>query len=118
MGYVVGNYKTMKAAGAIGKGVLVKVSAADTVAVAGLAETPIGVLEQPALAANELVAVRLLSAGGSVIAKAANAITVGALVYGRASGLVDDVSSSSAVVIGVANETATATNDLIEVILL
>jgi len=117
MGFVVGNYKTMKAAGAIDKGVLVKVSAADTVAAAGLAEQPIGVLEEPALAANDLVAVRLLSSGGTIQARAANAVTVGAAVYGRASGLVDDVSTSSAVLIGIANEAAGATNDLIEVIL-
>jgi predicted RecA/RadA family phage recombinase len=59
--------------------------------------------------------VDLLSKAGTILCKAAGAFSAGAVVYGRASGLVDDISTSSAIKIGTALEAATAANDLVEV---
>lgn len=114
--YVDTKTRTFQASAAIDQWILVKLSAAETVAAAGLAEQPIGVTTRETFAANDDVAVALLSGQGTIKCTAANAITVGAVVYGRADGKVDDVSTSSAVQIGVALEAATASGDIIEVL--
>lgn len=113
--YVETPTKAFTAGAALGKHTLVKLSSSK-LAAAGLAEEPIGVLEDESFADGDVRAVRLLSATGTIKCKAANAITEGAVVYGRASGLVDDASGSSAIRIGIALEAATATNDIIEVL--
>ena len=107
---------TFLAAGAIGKHILVKISAAKTVDVCGLAEEPIGVLSEAAFAAGDPCTVIPLNKTGSINCIAANAVAVGVPVYGRALGKVDDVSTSSAVRIGISKEAATAAGDVIEVI--
>ncbi|HUU94907.1 MAG TPA: capsid cement protein [Phycisphaerae bacterium] len=104
--------KVFPAAGALGQGVLVKTPGA--LAAAGLAEQPIGVMKHATFAAGPGT-VDLLSKQGTLLCKAAGAFSAGAIVYGRASGLVDDVATSSAVAIGVALDAATAANDLVEV---
>lgn len=114
--FIDGPVKTLQAAGAIGQYVLVKCSAANTVDVAGLAEQPIGVAMRAAFAAGDDVPVRLLSACGTIKCYAAAAITVGTVVYGRASGYVDDNSGSSAVRVGVTLDAATAAGDIVEVV--
>jgi len=60
--------------------------------------------------------VRLRSAQGTIKCKASGAFSSGAILYGRANGLVDDIATSSAVRVGVALEAATAANDIIEVL--
>ena len=107
--------KCFTAGTAIGVGVLVKLSSSK-LAVAGLADQPVGVMEEASFADGDLRSVRLLSAKGTIKCKAAAAVSEGAVVYGRADGLVDDDSSSSAIQIGVALEAASAKNDLIEVL--
>lgn len=102
--------------GAIGANLLVKIVSGTTVAIAGLAEEPIGVTENAAFATNDPVSVRLLSAQGTIQCKASGTFSIGAVVYGRAAGVVDDISTSSAVRIGIALEAATGANDIIEVL--
>lgn len=116
MPIVDGNVGSFTAAAAIGKGVLVKLSAAGTVDIAALGENPIGVAEEPAFAAGDRIAVRYRSAAGTIKCKASGAFAVGAVVYGRAAGLIDDISTTSAIKIGTALEAATAANDLVEVL--
>ncbi len=106
--------KAFTAGAAIGKHILVKISSSK-LAVAGLAEQPIGTIEDEAFADLDVRAVRLLSAQGTLKCVAAAAVAEGAVVYGRAAGKVDDVSTSSAVKIGIAMEAAGAANDIIEV---
>lgn len=113
--YVDSSVKSFVAGAAIGRGVLVKLTS-DVLSVAALAEEPVGVLEEASFASGDVRPVRLLSAKGTIICKASNAFSQGAVVYGRASGLVDDISTSSACRIGIALEAATAANDLIEVL--
>lgn len=115
MPFVDGPSRTFQAAAAITLGVLVKVDSSGYAAIAGLGEQPIGVAETAAAAAGDKISIRLLHGGGTFRAKASGAFAVGALVYGRASGLVDDISTTSAVLVGVALEAATAANDLVEV---
>lgn len=112
--YVDGNTKSFTCGAAIGAHVLVYLSSS-LLQVAGLAQQAIGVLEEESFASGDVRSVRLLSASGTIKMKAANAVAESAVVYGRASGLVDDVSTSSAIQVGVALEAATATNDIIEV---
>lgn len=112
-----GNVKSFTAAAAIAKGVLVKATTtAGRVDVAGLGDVSIGVAEEPCFAAEEPVSVRLRSAAGTLRCKASGAFAVGVVVYGRASGLIDDISTTSAVKVGTALEAATASGDLVEVL--
>lgn len=108
------NTKAFTAGAAIAKNILVKL-ASGKLAVAGLAEQPIGVTQHETFADGDVVSVELLSRAGTLKCTAAAAVTQGAVVYGRAAGKVDDVSTSSAVKIGVALEAATAAGDIIEV---
>lgn len=71
----------------------------------------IGVAQNYA-ALGEQVTVALRGAGRTFKCVAAAAVTVGAVIYGAASGYVDDAVSGTA--IGVALEVATATGDVIE----
>jgi len=113
--YVETPTKAFTAGAAIGKHILVKLDTAK-LAVAGLAEQAVGVIEDEAFADGDLRAVRLLSAQGTIKCVAAAAVAEAAVVYGRALGKVDDVSTSSAIRVGVALEAATAAGDIIEVL--
>lgn len=106
--------KGFTAGAAIGKHILVKLSSAK-LAVAALGEEPIGTLEDEAFADLDIRSVRLLSAQGSIKCVASGAFSNGAVVYGRAAGKVDDISTTSAVRIGIALETAANANDIVEV---
>ena len=106
--------KTFKAGAAIAANLLVKLSSGK-LAVAGLGDDPIGVLEVKAFADGDMVAVTLLNAQGTVKMVAAAAVTAAAKVYGRAAGQVDDDSATSAVFVGRAMEAAAAQGDLFEV---
>jgi predicted RecA/RadA family phage recombinase len=107
--------KTFLAAGAISKGARVKISAAETIDNAGLAEKEIGTALQAAFAAGDRVAVKLRTAAGTHKMIAAAAIAVGATVFTAASGKVS-VSASTAFQVGSAVEAAGANNDVIEVL--
>ncbi len=83
-------------------------------AIAGITQQDIGVIETEAFADGDLRAVRLLSAEGTVKMIAAAAITAGAKVYTAAAGKVS-VSASTAYPRGIAMEAAAADGDVIEV---
>lgn len=110
-----GPTKTFTAGAAIGKHILVKLSSGK-LAVAGLGEEFLGTLEDASFADGDLRAVRLRSAQGTLKAVASGAFSAGAVVYGRAAGKVDDISTTSAIRLGIALEAATAANDIVEVL--
>jgi len=99
---------------ALGKNLRVKL-ASGVLALAGINENDIGVLEYPTVSGDEQGTVRLRSAEGSHQAVAAAAITAGALVYTAASGKVS-VSASTAFLRGIALTAAAADGDVIEVL--
>ena len=107
--------KGFTAGAAIGKHILVKLSSGK-LSVAALAEEPIGTLEDESFADLDIRSVRLLSAQGTIKCVASGAFSNGAVLYCRAAGKVDDISTSSAVRVGIALETATASGDIIEVL--
>jgi len=113
-GEINGNKASYAAGGAIAKHILVYFSSG-SLAVAGLATEPIGSIDEAAFAAGEVRAVSLRSGSGSIRCVAAGAFSQGAVVYGRALGKVDDVSTSSAVRIGIALAAATAAGDIVPV---
>lgn len=108
-------YRTFLAAGALGKNVRVKISAAETVDAAGITDREIGTTTSQAFAAGDRITVKLRSAPGTHKIVAAAAITAGALVYTAASGKCS-VSASTAYILGHAMEAAGANGDVIEVL--
>ena len=110
-----GNYKAFTAGGALGIFTLVKLTSG-VLSLAALGEEFIGVLMQEAFAAGDVCNVRLRSGSGTCKMKASGAFSQGAVVYGRASGLIDDISTTSAIRAGIALEAATAANDIVEVL--
>lgn len=107
--------KSFTVGAAIGKHILVKLSSGKA-EIAGLADEPIGTLEDESFADGDIRAVRLLSAQGTIKCIADGAFNNGAVVYGQEAGKIDDDSSSSAVRVGIALETATTDGDFIEVL--
>lgn len=81
---------------------------------AGADDRELGTLENAALAADEQVAVRLRTAQGTVKMLAAGAISLGARVYGAASGKINDVENGNPV--GIALEAASGDGSVIEVL--
>lgn len=79
------------------------------------ASIAIGSADKDIFAAGEEVPVTLLSAEGTILCIADNAITAGVLVYGQALGRVGTGTGNNERVIGVAMETTTAAGDIIEV---
>jgi hypothetical protein len=110
-----GRTKTFTAGAAIGQWILVKLSSGK-LAVAGLGEEFLGVIEEAAFADGDLRSVVLRSSEGTIKCVASGAFSAGAVVYGRAAGKVDDISTTSALRVGIALEAATAANDVIEVL--
>lgn len=109
-------YKTFIAGGAIGLYDRVKISAAKTVAQAGLAERDIGVAYNEAFAAGELVRVKLASAPGTTKCRVSEALAVGAVLYTESTGEVQDTAQATAYMFGIALEAATAADDIIEAV--
>lgn len=112
--YVVTPTKSFTIGAAIGKHILVKLSSGKA-EIAALGEESIGTLEDESFADGDIRAVRLLSAEGTIKCVASGSFSNGAVVYGRASGKVDDISLTSAIRVGIAMEDAGATNDIVEV---
>ncbi len=100
---------------AIGAHILVKL-ASGKAEIATLGDEPIGTLEDESFADLDIRSVRLLSAQGTIKCVASGAFSNGAVLYGRAAGKVDDISTTSAIRVGIALETATASGDIIEVL--
>jgi predicted RecA/RadA family phage recombinase len=109
-------FKTFEASGAIPKHARVKLEAAGTIAVAGLAEKDIGTALQEAFAAGDRVGVKLTSAPGTHKMIAAEALARGARVYTEAGGKVQDTAQATSFQWGTSLEEATADNDIIEVL--
>lgn len=115
--FVDNNVKSYEAGEAIGAYIRVKKSG-DTVVAAGVGEIGIGVtLANVAL--GDAVTVRLFNGYGTVFMVAAGAITKNAAVYPLAAGKTDDAQDGTAggAPIGYAEEAATASGDVIEVLL-
>ncbi len=81
--------------------------------VAGAGEQHIGYADRQA-AIGETVPVRLRNASGTRLAIAATGFAAGAVLYGAATGQVDDAVSGNAV--GLALEAATATGDIVSIL--
>ncbi len=107
--------KTFVASAAITQHALVTLSSGK-VAEAAITEMPIGTANVAVFADDDLVPVDLLSGGGTIKCIAAADIVQGAYVYGQNGGEVLDDSSGSALAVGVALDTATAADDIIEVL--
>jgi hypothetical protein len=105
--------RTFTAGAAIAQYLRVKLSAG-VLAVAGADEADIGVMDRPAFAANDSVAVRLPHAPGTVNMVASEAISQYSNVYGAAGGKVADTTSTQ--FIGVALTAAGGDGSIIEVL--
>lgn len=114
-GYVDGNCRTFQAAAAIARHLRVKLNGSNLLAVAGAQEAEIGTLEEAANAANEYRSVRLRSAAGTCKMVASAAITREAIVYGAASGKIDD-GTANGNPIGIALQAASGDGSVIEVL--
>lgn len=110
-----GIVKGFQAAGAIGKGINVTLSAQGVVDVAAHDDIVIGTAQTPAFAANDPISVRLINSEGTVIMVANGSVAAGAKMFQCDSGKVNDTDPGSATAIGVALTPATNDGDLVEV---
>ena len=106
-------HKSFNAIEAIPKNSIVSL-AATGVQVCAINEVPIGTATRAALAANDFIDVKLFNAAGSHKMIASAALAIGALAYTAADGEVG-ASASTAYLVGVVLEAATADQDVIEV---
>jgi hypothetical protein len=111
--YVESAVRQFTASAALGQHLRVYSTSSGTVALAGAGDFGVGTTENPATAANEPVGVRLNSAQGTRKCVANAAVTAGDPVYCAAAG---KVGSSGSVAYGIALESATNDNDVIEVL--
>jgi len=105
--------KTFGSSETISAHLRVKVSSG-LIAAAGAQEADIGVIGAAVLTSGDYAAVRLRNAQGTCKMVAAGTFSQNAVVYGAASGTIDDVPNGN--VIGIALEAATAANDVVEVL--
>lgn len=112
-GQIEGPVRTFVAGAALGEGIRVTLTSG-VLQAAGAEDRGIGTTVAPAYASGDLVGVRLWNAPGTRKMVAAGAVTQFAKVYGAASGKVDDTANGNP--IGVALETASAANGVIEVL--
>lgn len=83
--------------------------------VAGLAEKSIGTLQTAAaIAAGDVVSVKLRSAAGTHKVLVSEAMAQGAVAYSEASGKVQDTAQATAFIEGVILEAASADGDVVE----
>lgn len=106
-----GCFASFAAAGALDAFTRVKLTTGGKITNAGSEERSIGITQHAATAADEMVSVKLINAGGTFMVKAAGAISQSAAVYASASGKVDNAGT---LVMGWAMEEATADGDIIE----
>ena len=86
------------------------------VAVAGIGDTDVGILENNLVGNEKSVAVRLVSGEGTQKAIASKAIAAGVRVYTAASGKVSDTQGTGAYLRGIALTAAGADGDVVEII--
>lgn len=113
--YVDGNTKTFIAGGTIAIYDRVYITAAQTVSQAGLENMDIGTALDAATVGG-LVTVQLATAAGTCKMRVKEAITAGSAVYTETGGEIQDTAQATSWHIGIALETATAEDDIIEVI--
>jgi len=111
-----GNVKTFVASAAIAKHARVVLASDGTISEAGLAQKEIGTALDRAAAAGASVAVKLRTGAGTHKMIAKEALAIGATLYTKAGGKVQDTAESTAFQVGTALEAATAENDIIEVL--
>lgn len=110
-------FKTFEADEAITLYSRVKLDSDGKITNAGLTDRSIGTLQtNPALAAGDLVSVKLRSAAGTHKVRVKEAVAAGALLYTEADGEVQDSAQATAFLEMQAFEAATAENDIIEAI--
>jgi hypothetical protein len=107
--------KTFIANGAITQHQRVKIEAAGTVAVAGLAEKEIGTARDT-VATGKPCTVILTSKEGTCKMIASEAIAVAAPVYTESDGEVQDTAQATSYLVGIALSAAAADQDVIEVL--
>lgn len=108
-------FKTFVSDGAIALYSRVNLNSDGTIGEAGLAERCIGTLQtEAALASGQPVSVKLYTAPGTHKVRVKEAVTAGSILYTEAAGEVQDTDQATAFVWGLALETATAENDVIE----
>ena len=103
----------MSAGAAIAKYALVQVEADGDVITNVLATRPLGVAQTEAFAAGDVIDVKLLNASGTFKIIASAALTTADPVFTAAAGKVG-ASAQNARLVGIALETSTADNDIIE----
>lgn len=109
-----GNYKQFPASAAITQYARVTLASDGTVAAAGLTAKEIGIAQNAAFAAGDLVNVKLRSAAGTQKGICAGPVACGAAISTQASGKIDDAATSTGFPIGQALEAGAANNDVIE----
>ena len=108
-------FKAFAADGAIALYSRVNLNSDGTIGEAGLAERCIGTLQTTAaLAAGDVVSVKLYTASGTHKVRAKEACSAGAILYTETGGEVQDTDQATALVWGTALEAATAEDDIIE----
>lgn len=110
-GFVETPCRQFSASGALGQ--YLRVKTPSSLALAGATDNEIGTMEVPALAANDVVAVRLRNAPGTQKFVASEAVSVGDLVHAAASG---KVATTGTILIGVALTSASGDGSVIEVL--
>lgn len=110
--FVDGQTRQFTAGAAIGQFLRV-VESSGVIAVAGASTPAYGTMEDPAVAAGDVVAVRLRTASGTRKMVASEAIAANAPVYAAASG---KVAANGSILEGTALEAASADGDVIEVL--
>lgn len=110
-----GNVKSYAAGADLGAYILVKKSGSTVVAVDTPAtDIPVGITLNTALSGQQ-IAVRLLNGGGTALLKMGATVAVNGAVYADAAGVGGTTSTN--VLLGYADEAATASGDVIEVLL-
>lgn len=108
-------FKTFEADEAIPLYSRVKLDSDGKITMAGLTDKSIGTLQtKPALAAGDLVPVKLRSAAGTHKVRIKEAASAGALLYSEAGGEVQDTAEATAFIEGTALEASVAEDDIIE----
>ena len=108
-------HKTFTVGETIGKHLMVRI-ASGVLEVAQGGEVAIGTADEAALTATQVISVHLFSTNGTMFAVADGAITAGVIVYGANSGLVSATNTGSDHAVGVAMQTVTTLNDIIEIL--
>ena len=85
---------------------------------AGITEIGDGIAQTPALAAGDVISVKVWNSGGTFKMIAVEASAVAANLYTEASGKVQDTAASTSFLFAKALEAATADGDIIECVLL